>query len=89
MTTHHFIIKGRVQGVGFRFFTYNLAKQCKIKGWVLNRYTNDVEVVAQGGIVQMAIFRKELQKGPSFAKIDSIDEDIIDHEEYDNFDIKY
>jgi len=44
----HIIIRGRVQGVGFRFFVRDRARQLTLSGWVRNRADGGVEVVAEG-----------------------------------------
>ena len=42
------IIEGRVQGVGFRYFTMEKANELGIVGWVRNTFRNEVEIVAEG-----------------------------------------
>lgn len=44
----HYIFHGRVQGVGFRFTTYQKANQLGLTGWVKNLYSGDVEACFQG-----------------------------------------
>lgn len=44
----HYIFKGRVQGVGFRFTLYQKALQLKLTGWVKNLSNGDVEAIIQG-----------------------------------------
>lgn len=44
----HVLISGRVQGVGYRFFTRQQARQLKLTGWVRNLPTNEVEAVFEG-----------------------------------------
>lgn len=44
----HYIFHGRVQGVGFRFTTYQKANQLGLTGWVRNLYNGDVEACFQG-----------------------------------------
>ncbi|MGL4253235.1 MAG: acylphosphatase [Fusobacteriaceae bacterium] len=88
MTTYHFLIKGRVQGVGYRFFTYVSAKKYLIKGWVRNLDNGDVEILAQGSSTGMEKFKKSLRQGPSFSKVQDILEEISDHEQFLSFNIK-
>lgn len=89
MLTHHFIVKGRVQGVGFRFFTYHIANEYKIKGWVKNLWNGDVEVMAQGESQYIEVFKKFLETGPSSSGVRWIDEDVFDGKKYDDFNIEY
>ena len=49
----HFLVKGRVQGVGFRWFVQREACQLGLRGWVRNTADGDVEVMAAGGEEQL------------------------------------
>jgi len=66
-------IYGKVQGVGFRFFTEEWAKYFNIKGYVKNLFDGSVEVLAQGKEegLQELIFK--LKQGPTFAKVEKMD----------------
>ncbi len=48
MPTQHFLIHGRVQGVGFRWFVHREAAEIGLRGWVKNTDAGDVEIVASG-----------------------------------------
>lgn len=71
MTTQYFIY-GRVQGVGFRYFTWREAEKLGICGTVRNRQDGSVEVIAQGTDEQMAKFTQWLQQGPKTAKVERV-----------------
>ncbi|MFW6262991.1 MAG: acylphosphatase, partial [Thermotogota bacterium] len=61
---------GRVQGVGFRHFTYRLALGLGITGYAKNMSDGSVEVLAQSDNEQaLGDFQKQLKKGPSFASV--------------------
>jgi acylphosphatase len=64
------IISGRVQGVGFRYFTLLQAKRLGICGKVRNLSNGDVIVHAEGG--NLPDFITELKKGPPFAKVTNL-----------------
>ncbi len=61
------IVTGRVQGVGFRYFTQRLAGQYHIRGRVKNLFNGDVRVRVIGN--NLEAFLSELRKGPAFAEI--------------------
>ncbi len=63
------LIAGRVQGVGFRYFTRNAAKVCGIRGYARNLVDGRVEVVAHGQPTALEQFLKELSKGPPLSAV--------------------
>jgi acylphosphatase len=67
-----FIVKGSVQGVGFRYFTLNIANKIGINGYVENLYNGDVEVYAIGAKEQLEELKHNLLKGPAFGRVDDI-----------------
>jgi acylphosphatase len=69
----HLIIKGRVQGVGFRFFTMDKANEFAIVGWVRNTFRDEVEIVAEGKKEVLEHWIQILQKGPSHANVRHIE----------------
>jgi acylphosphatase len=69
-----FLIRGRVQGVGFRWFVEREAHILQIAGWVRNNHDGSVEVLAIGTREQLAGLRSRLQEGPRAARVDNIEE---------------
>ncbi len=67
------IVKGRVQGVGFRYFVYDLARQYGLKGTVRNLYSGAVEVQADGDDELLSTFLDALRTGPRMAQIDDVE----------------
>ena len=63
-------ISGRVQGVGFRFFTREKARTCGVKGYVRNSTDGGVEVVAHGQRNVLETFIGDLQEGPPASRVD-------------------
>lgn len=72
--TKHLIISGRVQGVGFRFFTYRIAKELGIKGWVQNLQDGTVETVVTGSHENVEKMVDKLKEGPPSARVQNIEE---------------
>jgi len=69
-----FIVRGRVQGVGFRWFVEREAHILGIAGWVRNNHDGSVEVLAQGTRDQLSGLRSRLQQGPRAARVDDVEE---------------
>ena len=77
-----FIVKGRVQGVGFRWFVLNEARQLNITGTVKNLPDGSVEVLAQSTPEMLYKLKDLLKSGPSFARVDKIieTEDVLNNQ---------
>ncbi|WP_040212599.1 acylphosphatase [Clostridium polynesiense] len=71
------LVKGRVQGVGFRYHAAYAADKHNITGWAKNLFDGDVEIEAQGEEENLDKFIRELYKGNGFIKITSMDKKII------------
>src|SRR5438552_5619240 len=69
-----FLVRGRVQGVGFRWFVEREAHLLGIAGWVRNNSDGSVEVLAMGTRDQLAGLRSRLQQGPRAARVDNVEE---------------
>ncbi|MGL5760908.1 MAG: acylphosphatase, partial [Cetobacterium sp.] len=82
MKTYHFIIKGEVQGVGYRITAYLNATRLGITGSVKNLSNDNVEVFAQGDEKVIDNFKKYLKIGSSMSNVSEIDEDILDKSEF-------
>ena len=66
----HFLIQGRVQGVGFRWFVQREASELDLRGWVRNTEEGEVEVVASGSAEDLAKLRASLRRGPRGSRVD-------------------
>jgi acylphosphatase len=69
-----FIVRGRVQGVGFRWFVEREAHTLGIAGWVRNNADGSVEVLAMGTSDQLIGLRSRLRNGPRAARVDDVEE---------------
>jgi len=69
-----FVVRGRVQGVGFRWFVEREAKTLGISGWVRNNSDGSVQVLATGTRDQLSALRSRLQQGPRAARVDNVEE---------------
>lgn len=77
----HYLVKGRVQGVGFRWFVHREAGALGLKGWVRNTEDGHVEVVAAGSGEDLAELSKALHQGSRGSRVDSIIEHDLDESE--------
>jgi acylphosphatase len=68
-----YTISGRVQGVGFRFFTHAAAARDGVHGWARNLPDGRVEVWAEGEHEALERFEQRLRIGPPAARVDSVD----------------
>ena len=68
-----FLVRGRVQGVGFRWFVEREAVILQVAGWVRNNSDSTVEVLAQGTREQLAGLHSRLREGPRAARVDDIE----------------
>ena len=73
-----FLVRGRVQGVGFRWFVEREAQILGIVGWVRNNPDGSVEVLAMGTPEQLAGLRSRLQEGPRAARVDNVEESVAE-----------
>jgi len=71
---YKFIVKGRVQGVGFRWFVLNLAQELNVFGTVKNVFNGDVEIFAQSDINTLNKFKVKVKQGPTLSRVDSVTE---------------
>lgn len=77
----HFLIQGRVQGVGFRWFVHREASELNLQGWVRNTEDGDVEVLASGDEDDLSDLRASLNRGPRGSRVDRIIEHTVDDSE--------
>jgi acylphosphatase len=77
----HFLIQGRVQGVGFRWFVHREASELELCGWVRNTEDGDVEVVVSGAVEDLDELRGSLKKGPRGSRVDRVIEHALDESE--------
>jgi len=77
------VLKGRVQGVGFRWFVMNRAQALGVRGWVRNTDDGAVEVVAIASAATIDAFDAILTKGPPGARVVEVERDEVQQEHVD------
>lgn len=83
------VVRGRVQGVGFRRFVQRRAQEHHVSGTVRNLADGGVEVLAEAPAPQLHAFVEAVRKGPAHARVDEVIESWADApERYRGFDIR-
>ena len=72
--TRRWIVRGRVQGVSFRYFTEQAASFLKLAGWVRNLPDGTVEIQFRATGEEAARFREQVRRGPRLSRVDAVDE---------------
>lgn len=78
MNAKRLTIKGRVQGVGYRAWMAKKAAELGIEGWVRNRPDGAVEALIFGDIAAVEELSRLCRRGPRFAEVSEIDEDLAE-----------
>jgi len=82
------LITGRVQGVGFRYFTYRQAAALDVCGWVRNLPSGQVEAHFEGSLEAVLELERHMASGPRFSSVTAVDATEVDNEEYERFEIR-
>lgn len=84
-------VQGRVQGVSFRYFVRNVARELGLKGYVRNLASGDaVQIEAEGEKSRLDRLLEQLKTGPAGAWVEKVDIDWSDCTgQFDNFGIRY
>jgi acylphosphatase len=77
----HFLVQGRVQGVGFRWFVHREASELALRGWVRNTEDGDVEIVATGETADLDELRASIRRGPRGSRVDRVVEHVLEESE--------
>src|SRR5262249_6396559 len=90
MTARRFIVRGRVQGVGYRYFAVRSARSAGVARTVRNLADGGVEVIAEGSASANARLKSALEHGPSFSSVTSVDEiEGVVTGRYTSFEVDY
>ena len=73
-----FLIRGEVQGVGYRFFAQRAAARHQIVGYVRNCADGSVEALVEGPAGSVEAFKQDLAAGPQWAVVDQMEEINLD-----------
>jgi acylphosphatase len=73
-----FLIRGEVQGVGYRFFAQRAAARHQVIGFVRNCPDGTVEALAEGSPADVEEFKKDLVTGPQWSRVEQVEEICIE-----------
>ena len=73
-----FLIRGEVQGVGYRFFAQRAAARHQVVGYVRNCPDGTVEAVVEGTASNVKAFKDDLIAGPQWAVVDQVEEIVLE-----------
>ena len=68
-----YVVKGRVQRVGFRFFVEDAARREGVRGYVRNQHDGSVEVIAEGDLEALLRFEQAVRRGPAGARVEDVE----------------
>ncbi|MFW6277192.1 MAG: acylphosphatase [Prolixibacteraceae bacterium] len=89
MIQYDFTISGSVQGVGFRQFVVDKARELELKGWVKNTPDGDVRVMVQGDKSALGTLEDYLKTGPSSARVQNVSKYKVEEpDDFSGFTIK-
>jgi acylphosphatase len=72
MESIHLEVRGRVQGVGFRWYVVDMARELRLSGWVKNRTDGNVELAAAGESDALARLEAAVTAGPPGARVEEV-----------------
>ncbi|WP_246055346.1 acylphosphatase [Pseudalkalibacillus caeni] len=86
----HIVVHGRVQGVGFRYYTQQQASHHNIVGWVRNNPDETVEMDIQGEFPEAESFISAIEKGSPYSYVEKVDrKEMADLKDYNSFHITH
>jgi acylphosphatase len=72
MRAKHYLVRGRVQGVGYRYFALEAAERLGVRGYARNLPTGEVEVHAEADEATLEMFKRALESGPRMARVTQV-----------------
>lgn len=77
IVARHYVVTGRVQGVGFRYFVEDAAQREGVSGYVRNLSDGRVEAVVEGELDAVVRVEQALWNGPAGARVDDVEVDAV------------
>jgi acylphosphatase len=73
LVARRYVVKGRVQRVGYRLFVEDAARRENVRGYVRNQHDGSVEIVVEGDADAIQRVEMAIRRGPSGARVDDVD----------------
>ena len=73
-----YIVRGWVQGVGYRYFAQGVAERLGVTGFARNLSSGDVEVLGEADSGTLEVFKQELERGPRMSRVTEIIESDVE-----------
>ena len=80
MSAVRYVVRGMVQGVGFRWFVLREAHRLELRGWVSNLSDGSLEVVAEGPPASLTELERALARGPRAARVEGVEKLVTPHD---------
>jgi len=81
LIVRYYVVRGRVQGVGFRWFVHREAAALGLKGWVRNTESGSVELVASGSEEKLCELQAALRRGSRGSRVDAVEQSDLQEKE--------
>jgi len=88
VAAYRFTVRGRVQGVGYRYFALQQARGLGVTGFARNEPDGSVQVVAEGSQDALETLEERLRQGPAFSAVSSVEREPIESRGDSGFDIR-
>lgn len=89
MQHYNITIRGRVQGVGFRFTARNMARAYGIRGFIRNEPDGSVYIEAEGKKENLSLFISWCRKGPDAGRVDDVQVEAADPADFRSFTVRF
>jgi acylphosphatase len=80
VTARRWVVRGMVQGVGFRWFVWREAERLGLRGSAKNLPDGSVEVIAEGPEKELEQLERSLARGPAAAQVDRVEKHDVPHD---------
>jgi acylphosphatase len=88
LAAYQYVVQGRVQGVGYRYFALREAEALGVNGFARNLPDGTVEVLAEGPEEALTRFEEKLRAGPAFSRVEGVARTPVTPREAEGFHVR-